>query len=102
MAAAAAELQDVDVPLRAVGSAEDAAARFHGSPLVWFDRLDVDPGAEERAEYGTQCRRYLVEGRPGAPPVVWNEAVLRRVRRSEGVELAAKDGLGGCACAADP
>lgn len=50
---------------------DDAAAqreRFLGSPSVRIDGRDVEPGADERRDFGMNCRVYATpEGLRGAP-----------------------------------
>jgi hypothetical protein len=54
---------------------DDAAAqreRFLGSPTVRIDGRDVEPGAEERQDYGLKCRLYRTNaGLRGAPLHEW-------------------------------
>jgi hypothetical protein len=68
----AAELP-VEITLRNVN--DDAAAqreRFLGSPTVRIDGRDVEPGAEDRADYGLKCRLYRTDtGLRGAPTDQW-------------------------------
>jgi len=52
-----------------VESAEEAAAQqFLGSPSLRVGGHDVEPGADERSDFGMKCRIYsTVEGRRHAP-----------------------------------
>ncbi len=61
--------------LRRVESPEAAQAeRFLGSPTIRVDGRDVEPGAEERTDFGLKCRLYATpEGLRGEPP----EALVR-------------------------
>ena len=56
---------DAEVVEIEVGGPEDAVARrFHGSPSVHVDGVDIEPGARERTDYGYACRTYGGEGNP--------------------------------------
>ncbi|MGH2871582.1 MAG: DF family (seleno)protein [Solirubrobacteraceae bacterium] len=67
---------------------EEAAQelRFLGSPTVRVDGRDVEPGAEERSDYGLKCRLYrTAEGISGQPPDTWIIAAARdRMREAAG------------------
>ncbi len=53
--------------------------RFLGSPTVRVDGVDIDPSAENRDDFGLQCRLYVVGGRlEGAPPTDSIASALRR------------------------
>jgi hypothetical protein len=56
-----------------VPDAEAATSlRFLGSPTVRVDGRDVEPGAEERREFGLSCRVYRGEsGLSGEPEERW-------------------------------
>ena len=59
----------------------DAAARerFLGSPTVRVDGKDVEPGADERTDFGLKCRLFATrEGLRGMPADEWVLAALRR------------------------
>lgn len=65
---------------------EDAShaehVRFLGSPSVRVNGVDVEPGADERADFGLKCRLYrLPEGLSGLPPEAW-------IRRALGSSVA--------------
>lgn len=69
-------------PLRVrliTGPDEAHRERFLGSPTIRVNGRDVDPGADERADYGLSCRLYVgPDGlRGGTPPDEW---VLARLR----------------------
>jgi hypothetical protein len=70
---------DDALELRRVES--DAAAqreRFLGSPTLRIDGTDVDPGAEERHDYGLKCRLYPTgDSLAGTPPDAWVLDALR-------------------------
>ena len=77
------ELANVSSAVELVNVPDDAAAqreRFLGSPTLRVDGHDVEPGAEERTDFGLKCRLYRTpEGFAGAPPDAW---VLEAVRHS--------------------
>jgi hypothetical protein len=60
---------------------DDAAAhreRFLGSPTLRIDGRDVEPGAEQRTDFGLKCRLYRTpEGFAGTPPDAWVLEALR-------------------------
>ena len=64
--------------IETVEEAEDA--RFLGSPTVRVDGVDVEPGAEERTDFGLKCRLYpSSDGRTGGvPPREWIALALSR------------------------
>jgi hypothetical protein len=46
--------------------------RFLGSPSVRVDGRDIEPGADERDDYGLKCRLYRIgDAVAGAPPDAW-------------------------------
>jgi hypothetical protein len=57
------------------------AERFLGSPTVRIDGKDVEPGADERTDFGLKCRLFAtpVGGLDGMPPDEW---VLRALERA--------------------
>lgn len=58
---------------------DDAAQRerFLGSPTVRVNGRDVEPGAEQRTDYGMKCRLYhTATGLSGQPQDEWLEAAL--------------------------
>lgn len=61
---------------------DDAAAqreRFLGSPSVRVNGQDIEPGAEEREDFGLKCRLYRTPaGLRGAPPDEWLLEALTR------------------------
>ena len=65
---------------RAVETLEAAEAeRFLGSPTLRVDGVDVEPGADERGDFGLKCRIYRSEdGQSGVPPQAWIRAALQR------------------------
>jgi hypothetical protein len=66
--------------LRAVDSLEEAeAVGFLGSPTVRVDGADIEPGADERSDFGLKCRLYRTpEGASPIPPEEWIRAALDR------------------------
>jgi len=77
---ALADANGVALRLRSIESVEDAEReRFLGSPSVRVDGVDVEPGADERRDYGLKCRLYPAAGeQPGLPRREWIEHALRR------------------------
>lgn len=69
---------NADLEMRRVESVEAAEQeRFLGSPTVRIAGHDVDPGAEERRDFGMKCRLYATaEGLRGTPPDEWILAAL--------------------------
>lgn len=69
---------DAEVKLRGVGSEQRARAlRFLGSPTVRVDGRDVEPGADERDDFGLGCRLYRTpKGLAGSPPDEWMAAAI--------------------------
>jgi hypothetical protein len=52
--------------------------RFLGSPTIRIGGVDVEPGADERTEYGFMCRTYAAGDRTsGAPTVEMIRAAIR-------------------------
>jgi hypothetical protein len=62
-----------EVALRRIPDDEAAQReRFLGSPTVRVAGQDVDPGAEQRDDYGMKCRLYATDdGLCGTPPDAW-------------------------------
>lgn len=69
-----------DRPVQLVEITDDRSAqqhRFLGSPTLRIDGRDVEPHADQRTNYGMQCRIYLTpNGRAGAPPDAWIVSAL--------------------------
>jgi hypothetical protein len=58
-----------EVRLRRVESIEDAEReRFLGSPTLRIDGRDVEPGADERRDFGLKCRLYRSAFGPAGMP----------------------------------
>ncbi|MCP9490456.1 MAG: hypothetical protein MSC31_11360 [Solirubrobacteraceae bacterium MAG38_C4-C5] len=68
-----------DVQLVPVTSDDEARAqRFLGSPTMRVDGSDVEPGADERTDFGLKCRLYPTpQGLSGLPLDAWILAALR-------------------------
>jgi hypothetical protein len=77
-------LHSVQVPVslelrRIPDEAAAQRARFLGSPTVRVDGRDVEPGAEQRDDFGLKCRLYrLPTGLRGAPLDEWVLNALSR------------------------
>lgn len=70
-----AELEERQI--RTLEQAE--AARFLGSPSVRVNGVDVEPGSEERTDFGLKCRLYRsADGQSGLPQRGWIEDALRQ------------------------
>ena len=62
----AAHIVEVEVDTPELATAH----RFLGSPSIRINGRDVEPGAEDRADYGLMCRTYRrAQTTVGAPPV---------------------------------
>lgn len=60
-------------------AAEAERARFLGSPSVRVDGVDVEPGAQERTDFGLKCRLYRsVDGQSGVPGEGWIRRALEQ------------------------
>ena len=70
----------LDIRLRRIaGHTAAERERFLGSPTVRVDGRDVEPGAEERDDFGLKCRLYRTQaGLRGAPPDEWVLDALTR------------------------
>lgn len=68
----------IEVELQRVETVEDAErTRFLGSPSVRVDGVDIEPGAQERTDFGLKCRLYRSEaGHSGLPPQEWIKRAL--------------------------
>jgi hypothetical protein len=54
-----------------------AEQRFLGSPTVRVNGSDVEPGGEDRTDYGLSCRVYVGEnGVSGCPDAGWLREAL--------------------------
>jgi hypothetical protein len=76
----ASEGIDEDIELRRVETPGDAVReRFLGSPTVRINGEDVDPTANDRDDFGLECRLYRTEaGLLRTPPESWIRAKLDR------------------------
>lgn len=72
----------VGVTLRRIKDVADAEnTRFLGSPSVRVNGVDVEPGAQERTDFGMKCRLYRSgDGQSGLPPEHWIRQALEAVR----------------------
>jgi hypothetical protein len=79
-----AEAAGANVVRRRVETPEEAEAqRFLGSPTVRVDGVDVEPGAEQRSDYGLKCRLYqTAAGLTGVPEQAWVRDALQRATSS--------------------
>lgn len=51
--------------------------RFLGSPSVRVNGVDIEPGADERTDFGLRCRLYRSPvGQSGLPPEEWIRRAL--------------------------
>jgi hypothetical protein len=78
----AAGAEDTDIELVRVEDADAAEReRFLGSPSIRIDGEDVEPGAQERTDFGFKCRLFATpEGPRGMPADEWVLHALERVR----------------------
>lgn len=73
---------ETGVELHAVETPEAAQAkRFLGSPTLRINGRDVEPGAEQRTDFGLKCRLY--RGAAGASPLPPDEWILDALREGE-------------------
>jgi hypothetical protein len=72
----------VQISMRRIAIENEAEReRFLGSPTVRVDGRDVEPGAEERDDFGLKCRLYqLPGGLRGQPPDEWVLNALTRTK----------------------
>jgi len=71
-----------DIDLVRVEDADAAEReRFLGSPTVRVDGNDVEPGADQRTDFGLKCRLFATpDGLGGMPADQWVLAALQRPR----------------------
>jgi hypothetical protein len=71
-----------DIDLVRIEDADAAEAeRFLGSPTIRINGEDVEPGADERTDYGLKCRLYATrDGLRGMPADDWVIDALERAR----------------------
>jgi hypothetical protein len=74
--------QDTRIELVRVTDEEAAdRQRFLGSPTIRIDGEDVEPGADERSDFGLKCRLFATpDGLRGVPADEW---VLRALERAQ-------------------
>jgi hypothetical protein len=72
------------VKRRVETSQEAEAQRFLGSPTVRVDGVDIEPGAEQRSDYGLKCRLYqTADGLTGVPEEDRVRDALKRAASSQ-------------------
>lgn len=73
---------EAEVQLRRVGDIEAAEReRFLGSPTLRIDGQDVEPGADERDDFGLKCRLFATpDGLRGLPADEWVLAAFERAQ----------------------
>ena len=83
---------DAVVIARAIETPEHAhTARFLGSPTVRVDGCDVEPGADERTDFGMKCRLYPTRARTPAhaPREEWiREALAAAAGRAPALDVS--------------
>jgi hypothetical protein len=68
---------------RITDDAEAQHEQFIGSPTIRINGDDIEPGADERTDFGMKCRLYrTTSGLSGQPQDEWLQAAIRRARRS--------------------
>jgi hypothetical protein len=79
---------DADIVVQQVRVENADAAereRFLGSPTVRVDGDDVEPGADQRTDFGLKCRLFATpDGLRGIPADEWVLAALRRAQTPSG------------------
>jgi hypothetical protein len=80
-----AEATGANVVQRRIDTLQEAEAqRFLGSLTVRVDGVDVEPGADERSDYGLKCRLYqTAAGLTGVPDETWLRHALHRAASSQ-------------------
>jgi hypothetical protein len=78
--------QDTDIELVRIDDGDAAArGRLLGSPTVRIDGEDVEPGAEERSDFGLKCRLFATpDGLRGLPADEWVLGALERAQTQAG------------------
>lgn len=75
-----ADRHDLEVMDRRVESGEDAEReRFLGSPSIRVEGIDVEPGAQDRTDFGLRCRLY--QSSDGVRPLPPQKLIERALRR---------------------
>jgi len=72
----------VQLTLRCIEDVADAEhTRFLGSPSVRVNGVDIEPGAQQRTDFGMKCRLYRSrDGQSGLPPQRWIAQALEAAR----------------------
>jgi hypothetical protein len=80
---------------RIENAAQAEQERFLGSPSVRVDGVDVEPGADERTDFGLRCRLYRSpDGQSGLPPQAWITRALNQRAPRRGCRPAPTSGPG--------
>ncbi|MFZ1155900.1 MAG: hypothetical protein WAN93_13465 [Solirubrobacteraceae bacterium] len=67
---------------RIAGDAEAQRERFIGSPTIRINGHDIEPGADERTDFGMKCRLYrTTSGLAGQPQDELLQAAIRSSAR---------------------
>lgn len=73
----------IDAGIQLIEVTDDERAqreRFLGSPTVRIDGRDIEPGADDRSDFGLKCRLYrTADGFGGTPADEWILALLADV-----------------------
>lgn len=68
---------------RIADEAEAQRERFIGSPTIRIDGQDIEPGANERTDFGMKCRLYpTINGLSGQPQDEWLRAAIGGAKRN--------------------
>jgi hypothetical protein len=78
----AARPEGTDIEFVRIEDADAAEAeRFLGSPTIRIDGEDVEPGADERTDFGLKCRLFATpDGLRGTPADDWVISALGRAQ----------------------
>jgi hypothetical protein len=78
----AACADDTHIELVRIEDADAAEAeRFLGSPTIRIDGEDVEPGADQRTDFGLKCRLFATPGGVrGTPADEWVLSALERAQ----------------------
>jgi hypothetical protein len=86
--------EDTSIELIRVEHPDAAEAnRFLGSPTVRIDGEDVEPGADERTDFGLKCRLFATpDGLRGRPADEWVRGAIKRAQGSSRLPTLASPG----------